>query len=248
MTAAACSDAPRPEPPAASPTASLSRSSQPLTVRFVALQSDDKRYTIHADYPQLAGGGDDLTLLNDALKDAFSADMADIVKSHEWDDQVNATNTVLYDAMVSKGGSVTMGEGYVSVIGPVEVVPPMSSIWHYWRSLTLSVPDGIEILLDDLFVNPQTEQSGERKAPKQLIEQTAHQLDDLLSECGGSLDPELFGNLSTYGTFAITGDALVIAFSKGTISPMACGAPEIRIPWVSLDDALTDLGRRYAGR
>jgi hypothetical protein len=173
--------------------------------------------------------------------------MIDVTSSHDWDDRIDADHTVLYEALVSQDGTATAGDGYVSVMGPVVVKPPLSDVWHYWRSETLTVPDGTEILLGDLLVDENadsdTAPTDARKAPDALVRQARSELKDLLEKCGGDMPPESWTSLETYGTFAVSKDALVIGFSTGTIMPMACGAPEIRISWSALRGDLSDMGR-----
>lgn len=183
-------------------------------------------YQTSGSYPQVSGGGLDLTAVNAALRDEVLRDQAQYVQL----DRKSFGTTLDTSPYPGKYGMdfsaplMSASSTVVSTMYPSLKLFPGGNDGEGWMYLTASVPSGVPVELVDLLNN----QSRGLQAIATYVESYLQ----ANSSCAQNIyNGGLAATAQNYHNFALTLGGLDIGLAQGQYGDEACGEIRVTVPW-----------------
>jgi pimeloyl-ACP methyl ester carboxylesterase len=208
-----------------------------------------RRYDTTGTYPQVSGGGLDLSVVNAALKGAVLSDESAYRKAAQSfvdGDTGPQEYRGVYD-MSSDSSEVLANTGLVSTMYPSLELYPGGNDGGGWITTTVRVPSGTKVALADLFPAGSDYLAVVAAKVRALVNKTYYCIPP-----GGepveqqAFDEGLSPTEENYAKWALTPDGLDIGLGQAQIGIEACGTHRFEIPWSALQSALSPAGKKLA--
>lgn len=213
---------------------------RPLTVTSVRVPPISlPNYDTSGSYPQVSGGGLDLTSVNAALRDEVLRDQAQYVQLERKYYGTTLDNDP-YPGTYKLSFSPTLMSASTSVVStmyPSLELFPGGNDGQGWMYLTVPVPSGKAVELVDLLTS---KSRGLQAIAVYVEEHLLATRDSCARDSHGGFDP----TVENYRNFALTVRGLDIGLGQGQIGDAACGAIRVTVPWSVAGPQLNATGQR----
>ena len=204
-------------------------------------------YVTQGGYPQVYGLGG-LSAVNAALAQAFSSVEEQMRQTFAGlaprEIAGQSTGPGIYETDPQQGVHYA-DHTVVSVLVPLDALPPGGTSGETWISATVLVPSGRAVQISDLFAHPSQAMTALRTLfAKGLIASSAC-VAQSLGQIGANasfLVSELRPTPATFAHFAVTPYGLTVGFPQGTITDDACGNTSATVTWSQVQPMLSSLG------
>jgi hypothetical protein len=204
-------------------------------------------YQTQGGYPQVYGAGG-LSAVNAALARAFSSveeqtrqSFASLAQQENFS---QADGPGLY-ATDPQQGVLYADHTVVSVLVPLDALPPGGTSGETWISATVLVPSGRAVQISDLFAHPSEAMAALRTllaksliASSACLVQSLGQVDGNASSLASGLQP----TPAAFAHFALTPYGLTVGFPQGMLTDDACGNISATVTWSQLRPMLSAFG------
>lgn len=235
-----------PSRPTAAQPPSTEKAATTITFGFLPDPDFGPGYTTGGSYPQVYGAAD-FSAVNAALKQTVLAGEAQTrqtfaalfpnVGQHQTDQGLFAT--------YPRQGVLYAGPNVVSVLIPLEAVPPGGNDGGSWLAETALVPSGRSVQITDLLARPDDALPVLRTLVGDGVIVSSSCTTTGLVQMNGSVTAPISGltpTADTFARFALSPYGLTFGFQQGTFSAEACGSATATVDWAALSPMLSPLG------
>lgn len=198
-------------------------------------------YTVTSgSYPQVSGGGLDLTLVNANLRRAVEDPQRSLASGATRGCRASPLMKFTYRTIPDKT-LISASTKVVSALIPTLILPPLGNDGETWISETARVPSGVVVSFPSLIAGGRRGLS----AVAVLIRRQAIRDKACVGNAVGdsSYGPRSFDLRGRYD-FALIRRGLAIGFANGQIAGPSCGRIEVTVPYALLQPYLSAAGRK----
>lgn len=206
---------------------------------------------IRGAYPRVSGAAAPTAIraVNARLRELVVADergfRAAAVTNTSLPLKARMSNPGLYETAIDSK-LVSASTAVVSVLLPVTVSQPLGATLEYWLSLTLRLPTGTSVHLEDMLANRSSGfRAIARAAREELIATNSCVREDERDSAKRAIYRQGWLPLAkNFQTFALVTQGIRIGFLMGDVAGIPCGSMEALVPYQTILPYMNEFGRR----